>query len=64
MYFLPKWDFFLFEEIKSINSNLFYFSSSQISHIPDKGGKGIANHVFLMQVIQLKILKKSTFRKF
>ena len=37
---------FLFEEIKSINSNLFYFSSSQISHIPDKGGKGIANHVF------------------
>ena len=46
MYFLPKWDFFLFEEIKSINSNLFYFSSSQISHIPDKGGKGIANHVF------------------
>ena len=27
-------------------SNLFYFSSTQISHIPDKGGKGVANHIF------------------
>lgn len=46
MYFLPKWDFYLFEEIKSLNTNLFYFSSTQISHIPDKGGKDVANHVY------------------
>ena len=46
MYFLPKWDFYLFEEIKLLNSKLFYFSSTHISHIPDKGGKGVANHVF------------------
>ena len=46
MYFLPKWDYYLAEEIKKLNSNLFYFSSTQISHIPDKGGKGVANHIF------------------
>ena len=45
MYFLPKWDFYLAEEINNLNSNLFYFSSTQISHISDKNGKGTPNHI-------------------
>ena len=46
MYFLPKWDFYLAEEIKNLNSNFFYFSSTQISHISDKKGKGTPNHIY------------------
>ena len=45
MYFLPKWDFYLAEEINNLDSNLFYFSSTQISHISDKKGKGTPNHI-------------------
>ena len=33
MYFCPKWDFYLIEEIKNISSDKFYFSSTQISNI-------------------------------
>ena len=36
MYFLPKWDYHLYEEVKKINHKKFYFSSTQIS--PLKGG--------------------------
>ena len=46
MYFLPKWDFFLYEEIKRFNTELFYLSSTQISHIPDTGGHEIPNHIY------------------
>ena len=46
MYFLPKWDYYLAEEISDLNSNLFYFSSTQISHISYKKGKGIPNHIY------------------
>jgi GT2 family glycosyltransferase len=46
MYFLPKWDFFLYEEIKRFNTKLFYLSSTQISHIPDTGGNEIPNHIY------------------
>ena len=46
MYFLPKWDFFLYEEIKRFSTKLFYFSSTQISHIPDTGGHEIPNHIY------------------
>ena len=45
MYFLPKWDFYLAEEINNLNSNFFYFSSTQISHISDKKVKEIPNHI-------------------
>jgi len=45
MYFLPKWDHYIGKEINKHNSKLFYFSSTQISNIPDKGGKDKANHI-------------------
>ena len=43
MYFLPKWDFYLKEEINKLNHNKFYLSISQISH----GGavKGDLQHI-------------------
>ena len=31
MYFLPKWDFYLYEEVKKLNTNKFFLSSTQIS---------------------------------
>ena len=43
MYFLPKWDFYLMEEIKALSDNLFYFSSTQLSHYPKN--KGFINHI-------------------
>ncbi len=46
MYFLPKWDYYLAEEIKKLNSNLFYLSSTQISHISTNVGRTIPNHIF------------------
>jgi glycosyltransferase involved in cell wall biosynthesis len=43
MYFLPKWDFFLIEEVKKINHNKFYLSMTQISHT--KAVKGNLQHI-------------------
>ena len=45
MYFLPKWDYYLYKEIIKNKSKLFYFSATQISNIPDSGGKDLANHI-------------------
>ena len=44
MYYLPKWDFYIFEEIKKLPNNLFYFSPTQISHYPKN--KGVINHIY------------------
>ena len=46
MYFLPKWDYYLAEEINKLNTNLFYLSSTQISHINSNTNKEIANHIY------------------
>lgn len=46
MYFLPKWDYYLAEEINKLNTNLFYLSSTQISHINPNTNKEIANHIY------------------
>lgn len=46
MYFLPKWDYYLAEEINKLNTNLFYISSTQISHINSNTNKEIANHIY------------------
>ena len=45
MYFLPKWDYYLYKEIIKNKSKLFYFSATQISNLPDSGGKDLANHI-------------------
>ena len=39
MYFLPRWDFFLSEEIKKVKNNLYYFSGTMIGPI----GCGLQN---------------------
>ena len=44
MYYLPKWDYYLFEEIKILPNNLFYLSGTQISHYPKN--KDMINHIF------------------
>lgn len=44
MYYLPKWDYYLFAEIENLASNKFYLSSTQISHYPKN--KDIINHIF------------------
>ena len=38
MYFLPKWDLFLLEEVKSLNTNKFYLSSIMINGDPKLNG--------------------------
>ena len=43
MYFLPKWDFYLFDEINRISHNKYYLSLTQISHT--KGVKGNLQHI-------------------
>ena len=43
MYFLPKWDVFLFDEINLIPHNKFYLSLTQISH--NRGVKGNLHHI-------------------
>ena len=43
MYFLPKWDKFLLNEIKKLKDNLFFFSSTQIGPLPIKDSK--PNHI-------------------
>ena len=43
MYFLPKWDKFLLNEIKKLKDNLFFFSSTQIGPLPIKDNK--PNHI-------------------
>tara|TARA_Y100001958_G_C21183605_1_gene513071 strand:+ start:417 stop:1304 length:888 start_codon:yes stop_codon:yes gene_type:complete len=45
MYFCPKWDFYLIEEIKQINNKYFYLSSTQISSIAPLHSSKI-NHIF------------------
>lgn len=48
MYFLPEWDFFLINEIKSLKHYFFYLSSTQMSHIPKKNNsKDLPNHIHL-----------------
>jgi glycosyltransferase involved in cell wall biosynthesis len=44
MYYLPKWDYYLFDEINKLKDNKFYFSSTNISHYPKN--KDIINHIF------------------
>ena len=44
MYYLPKWDYYLFVEINKLKDNKFYFSSTHISHYPKN--KDIINHIF------------------
>jgi len=43
MFFLPKWDFHLFEVVKKIDNNLFYLSSTQIC--PNGPVKGSIQHI-------------------
>ena len=44
MYFLPRWDVALSDEIKKIDHNLFYLSATQISsNLP---GKDLDNHIY------------------
>ncbi len=38
MYFLPKWDYFLINKVKQINSKKFYFSSIMINGDPNLNG--------------------------
>ena len=64
MYFLPKWDYYLAEEINNLNSNLFYLSSTQISHISYKKGKELPIIFILMQERILILLMKKNFTKF
>ena len=44
MYFLPKWDAHLIDEINIINHKQFYLSMTQISH--KKGVKGNLQHIY------------------
>jgi glycosyltransferase involved in cell wall biosynthesis len=45
MYFLPKWDFYILEEIKKRKDNFYYFSSTQLGrNIASKNEK--INHIF------------------
>ena len=66
MYFLPKWDFYLNEEIKKINHKNFYLSMTHISHMG--GVKGDLQHIRfdcgknLQEFDEDKLLKK--FDKF
>jgi len=39
MYFLPKWDFYLAEEVKKIKNNMYYFSGTPIGPL----GSGLQN---------------------
>jgi glycosyltransferase involved in cell wall biosynthesis len=45
MYFLPLWDYHLINEINSLPDNLFYFSSTQISHIEKDTCIDKINHI-------------------
>ena len=44
MYFCPKWDFYIAEQINDIKSNKFYLSSTQISS--NKPNKSKLNHIY------------------
>ena len=44
MFFLPKWDFYLYNEIKNIGHNFFFLSSTQIG--PIEYGKDLPNHIY------------------
>ena len=44
MYFLPKWDVYLFNEINSIKHNNFYLSMTQLSH--KSGLKNDLQHIY------------------
>jgi len=43
MYFLPKWDEYLTNDINKLNNNLYYLSCTQISHYTQD--KGLPNHI-------------------
>ena len=43
MYFLPKWDYYLTNEINLLPDNLFYLSCTQISHYPKANSE--INHI-------------------
>ena len=44
MYFLPNWDQYLVNEIKLMSDNLFFLSSTQLSHYTPH--KDIVNHIY------------------
>ena len=45
MYFLPKWDFYILDEIKKKKDNFYYFSSTQLGrNVASKNEK--INHIF------------------
>ena len=44
MYYLPKWDEYLLQEVKNLSTNLFYLSMTQISSHP--GVKGDLQHIY------------------
>jgi glycosyltransferase involved in cell wall biosynthesis len=44
MFFLPRWDFYIFNEIKSIKHKYFFLSGTQIG--PIKYKKKMANHIY------------------
>ncbi len=66
MYFLPKWDDFLIEEIKKIKHNKFYLSMTQLSYT--KGVKGNIQHIHFDCGENLENFQKekllSNYRKF
>jgi len=43
MYFLPKWDYYLLNEVNNIGHNNFYLSLTQLSHT--RGVKGSLQHI-------------------
>ena len=45
MYFLPKWDFYILDEIKKSKDNFYYFSSTQIGKNAASKNEKI-NHIF------------------